>query len=58
MNRRDTAMLAHLDAIEDRLVNLSVHYHSELMDRLDRIREDIAEIKTRLDAHTTETNHE
>jgi len=52
MNRRDTAMLAHLDAIEDRLVNLSVHHHSELMYRLDRIREDIAEIKTRLDAHT------
>lgn len=64
MNRRDAALIAHLDAIDARWTTLFGMYHSEVLSRfaeisnrfnhvdeqLQRIREDIAGVK--LDAAT------
>jgi hypothetical protein len=41
MNRRDAAMLAHLDAIEGRITG----YLLQILARLDKISEDLAGVK-------------
>ena len=47
MNRRDAAMIAHLDAIEARI---TAHLIA-IEERLDHIREDIAGVKVDLATH-------
>jgi hypothetical protein len=47
MNRRDAALIAHLDAIEGRLTVLLV----EIRSAIDQLREDVAGIKLELATH-------
>lgn len=47
MNRRDAAFLAHLDAIEGRIVT----HLMRIEERLDRMHEDIAGVKLDLATH-------
>jgi hypothetical protein len=53
MNRRDAAMIAHLDAIEARLTAR----FDRIDDRLDRMAEDIAGIKVELVTHNHGGDH-
>lgn len=48
MNRRDAAMIAHLDAIEARLTTLLVDLRGDIR----QLREDVAGIKLELATHT------
>lgn len=47
MNRRDAAMIAHLDAIEARLTTLLLEVRSDIR----QLREDVAGIKLELATH-------
>jgi hypothetical protein len=50
MNRRDAALIAHLDAIEGRLTS----YLLQIIEQLTRIREDVSGIKVDLATHRHE----
>lgn len=50
MNQRDAAFIAHLDAIEGRIVT----HLMRIEDRLDRMHEDIAGVKIDLATHDHE----
>ena len=51
MNRRDAALIAHLDAVESRWLQQLTTYHFEVMAELRAIREDIAGLKVDLATH-------